>query len=162
ARTSRGQVFSIEQDNLNCRHVAKSRQSILRKTSIQNLSILKINLLEQRTTNRLHHRTLNLVVQMHAIHDRTTLKTLHHALNPHASGLRLDRNLSSRRDVTSLFETTRNAAATPLALLSSPAKRVGSRFEHRLQTRVLDVLQPKRDPVHADELRQLIYVNFTR
>src|SRR6185295_5550477 len=117
-----------------------------------NLSILKLNILEQRATNRLHHCTLNLIVQVHLVNDRATLKTLDHSLNLHAPGLRVHRNFCRSRNVTPLLKTTRDAAPTSLSLLPIPTKRLCGSLQNIFKALVLYVLQTKRHWIHLQEL----------
>src|SRR4029078_2600366 len=142
------------------RNVTNPRQLILRKLAVENLSILKLNVLEQRTANRLHHRAFNLIVQMQLIHDRTTLETLNHSLDLHTPGLRINRNFRGSRDVTPFLKSTRDPNAASFSLFASPPKRLCRRLQHRFQTLVFDVLQTKLNRVHIYQLRLLIHVYF--
>src|SRR6185369_1457769 len=57
---------------------------------------------------------------------------------------------------------TRNAAPASLVFFATPAKLVSRRFQHRLQARILDVLQTKLHGIDIDKLGQLVNMNFTR
>src|SRR5689334_4385307 len=97
---------------------------------------------------------------MTGIDDRATLETLNHAFDLHASGLRINRNFRRGRNVTPLLKSTSNATPASVSFLSVPTEFIRRRFQHGLQSRILDVLQTKLQRIHLEQLGQFVHVHF--
>src|SRR5215472_8786701 len=70
-------VLAIHEHDLNFRHVAQSRYTVLREMSVQNASIVEANRFEQCATDAHHDRPLNLISQAIRIDDCSALEGFH-------------------------------------------------------------------------------------
>src|SRR6185436_7791657 len=61
-RARRRQILAIDQYRFNHWNVTKPRNSVPREARIHNRAVIKVELLEQSTTDSLHNRALNLIL----------------------------------------------------------------------------------------------------
>lgn len=80
---SGGQIFAIEQDDVDLRSVAEAGNAVLGETRIFDASTGEENAFEERASQSLNQSALNLIAKAIGVDDRAAFPGLHCAVNSH-------------------------------------------------------------------------------
>src|SRR5207237_1489456 len=120
-------------------------------------ALIEMDSLEQRASHPHDERTLDLILQMERVDDRTALERRHDSGHLHLAGGVIDGKLCTGGDIAALLRAARQTiTATGRSLAFVPAEMRCRRFEDGLEPRVLEILEPESEGIHLDGVCQIV------
>src|SRR5712691_1541881 len=154
-------IFTIQQDGFDFRHVAEARHAIARETRILDAPVFKFDGFKERPAEPLNHRANHLVAQSIRVDDSAALERFDKPDYADSARLLAYHNFRAGRHVTALLIAAREPESLPfLRFLAWPAKGLRRSLQHRAEAGIGKILHAKVERVHLGSTRECIHVRF--